>query len=126
MTLASLIERVEKAETGSRELDCRVTAWGEGVAEGEPWSEDDLAYALTDPDRTCNPPPVTTSLDAALALASRVIAHRGPIDLSIAGSAQAVIHSADPCGKPLALAFGHTPALALVLAVLRAKENEDG
>lgn len=62
----------------------------------------------------------TTSLDAALALAERVLPEHGPIDLTIMGSAKVTIWSNDPCGRDLSDAFGHTPALALCIAVLKA------
>jgi hypothetical protein len=69
--MTDLIKRLEKAEAGSRELDLRVFERFD-LVDGERWTEADLDYALTDPDRTINPPPLTTSLDAALALAERV------------------------------------------------------
>jgi hypothetical protein len=70
-------------------------------------------------------PEFTTSLDAALALAERVLKppYTGPISLTIAGSGQAYIDHIDPCGMGVQ-AFGRTPALALCLAILKATNQE--
>lgn len=65
-------------------------------------------------------PDYTTSLDAALALAERVLPGHGPIDMTVMGSAKVTIWSNEPCGRDLSDAFGHTPALALCIAVLKA------
>lgn len=125
--ITSLIEKLEGAEVGSRELDCRVVAWSEGVIDGEHWSDDDLAYALTDPDRTCNPAPVTTSLDAALALAERVGVRPYQADASIKGKwSWMVVDEArlgDLEANPYARATAATPALALCAALLRAQSE---
>lgn len=68
----------------------------------------------------------TTSLDAALALAERVIERRGPIgiDVSPDGSAQVVIDNADPFSPPISHGSSSTPALALCAAILRASEEK--
>lgn len=100
--MSGLVERLEAAEVGSRSLDQAV--W---LATGG-WEGVDA------------PPSFTTSLDAALALADRVIAVRGPIDISIMGSAQVVILDAEPCRDAIADAYGNTPALALCIAICRA------
>ena len=129
--MTDLIKRLEEAEAGSRELDAtlwyaihepdvdypgiRTEQTEQGPREvltcelGSKWADDVGRY--------------TTSLDAALALAERVISQRGPIELSICGSAQAVIHHNDPCGNPLAMVYGNTPALALCIAVLKATDT---
>ncbi len=107
--LSALIARLEAAEVGSRELDCRVVAWSEGVIEGEHWSDDDLEYALTDPDRTCDPEHVTTSLDAALALASRLELHGDRLLFE-------VLEAGEFRSDRL--------SLALVISILRAKQGE--
>lgn len=121
--MTDLIARLEAAEAGSRELDCRVVAWSEGVIDGEHWSDADLEYALTDPDRTCNPPRYSTSLDAALALASRVLpGGEGEIDFGRRGFA--CLHPEQPYPAHLEYnAEASTPALALCAAILRAKSE---
>lgn len=68
-----LIARLEAAEVGSRELDAEV--WD--IEDDRPrWSfGDDFPIYKRDPDDSVafdSPPPYTTSLDAALALAERV------------------------------------------------------
>lgn len=65
------------------------------------------------------------SLDAALALAEEALEMRGPININVclAGSAQAQIYPDDPCGIH-AQAVASTPALALCIAILRAKQGE--
>jgi hypothetical protein len=115
---AELIERLEKAEAGSLELSDEVMRATHNVHDGPyaHWPSAARAFGWN-----CL---VTTSLDAALALAERVIQERGPIDLSICGSAQVVIHHNDPCGNPLAMAFGNTPALALTIAILKARATQ--
>jgi len=138
-TITSLIEKLEQAEVGSRELD--VAIWAhlnpERIKVVEFWPAytnlqlTAVSFTLP-PKRTehvthdkgdyLHARPVTTSLDAALALAERTIKARGPIDMSIMGSAQVVILAADPCANALSEAFGNTPALALCAAILKAKE----
>lgn len=117
-TITSLIEKLEGADVGSRELDrevwlaCRqpekwggpINPPGKGVWEG---------------------PHVSYSLDAALALAERVLDQRGPININIclAGSAQVVIDSVGPCDLVMAQVVARTPALALCAAILRAQSE---
>lgn len=127
-----LITKLEEAGEGSRALDgaiCLLLSqqpeWAtkhcaprqpELWTDGKPgtWAREWLS------------PRYTTSLDAALALAERVIKVRGPIDMSIMGSAQVVILAADPCANALAEVTASTPALALCAAILRASEQERG
>lgn len=107
--MKDLIEKLQKTEAGSSELDVAILR------------------TLADHHFSAGPVPAyTTSLDAALALADRVVKRRGPIDLSICGSAQVMIHHQDPCGNMLASAFAATPALALCIAILKAKESSNG
>lgn len=98
--MQELIARLEAAEAGSIELD--VAIWD---AMGG-WS-------------VSHPPAYSSSIDAALALAERVLPDhmRGPISLCIAGSAEAYIDHVDPCGDSVK-AFGKTPALALCICIL--------
>ncbi|MFN4296747.1 MAG: hypothetical protein ACK4FB_07875 [Brevundimonas sp.] len=68
-----------------------------------------------------------SSIDAAIALADRVLDVRGPLNINIclAGSAQVQIHDMDPCGATHQ-AVASTPALAVVIALLRALQPKDG
>lgn len=127
-----LVARLEAASVGSRELDAAVhlAAFPDVAAKaielrGGFWREliSERPGGGTTKRIMCAEGHYTTSLDAALALAERTIARRGPIDMSICGSAQVVIHHHDPCGSPLASAFGKTPALALCIAILQASET---
>lgn len=61
-TLEALLARVLERSGPDRELDARIYILITGG------SADDADYAATDPDVTCNPPPFTASLDAALTL----------------------------------------------------------
>jgi hypothetical protein len=102
-TITSLIEKLEGAEVGSRELDCAIwTATGG-------W------------DHVGRPPTFSTSLDAALALAERMLP--GWDWQIVKGSEEEAYVALQPHGA----AFGHevqaaTPALALCAAILRAKQ----
>ncbi len=58
----TLADRVERADGASRKLDAEI----ENLLAGG--SAADLAYVLTDIERTAAPPPYTGSLDAALML----------------------------------------------------------
>ncbi|WP_292229403.1 hypothetical protein [Brevundimonas sp.] len=110
MSGSSLIQSLEAAEGGSRELDYAIKAWLE--PHDEYWA---LRVAAD----------WTASLDAALALAERVLDQRGPININIclAGSAQVVIDSVGPCDPVIAQSVARTPALAFCIAILRAKEG---
>lgn len=131
MTLASLIERVEKAEAGSRELDAAVWAAANGYElfehDGAGWryrmSPDDIMRH----ERTGYISPYTTSLDAALALAERVLPNIGAWDVGHAYDAEPSHYARLVLvrdGDPEVFGRAPTPALALVLAVLRAKAGE--
>jgi hypothetical protein len=118
--MTDLIKRLEEAEAGSRELDLRVFERFD-LVDGERWTEADLDYALTDPDKTINPPPLTTSLDAALALAERVLPGWG---WSAGGSRGEHYGRLDtPDGRDFEEAYAPTPALALCAAILKATDT---
>jgi hypothetical protein len=134
--MTDLLARLSVAEVGSRELDwaihssiaapywsgCEWNEFGYVDVDGHPPHPDQITVFKDGRSFYNDMPRYTTSLDAALALAERTVTRRGPIDLSICGSAQVVIHHADPCGSPLASSFGKTPALALCIAILKATE----
>lgn len=150
--MQELIARLEAAEAGSRELDCLVDAWRMGLSEevefrtvGLPTYEapryfcgpkamDWIGYDLL---RTS--PAYTTSLDAALALADRVlpgyevsVAQRKPRHLetcaewwhaSLFKIRTGVVFDAGPGTISIKSA---TPALALCIAILKAKAQGEG
>ena len=117
--LSALIARLEAAEVGSFALDKQILA-----ALGFTWRG--MAYWNSENEMWSGPSALTRSLDAALALAERVLEERGPININVclAGSAQAQIYPVDPCG-PHEQAVASTPALALCIAILRAKQGEN-
>lgn len=76
-TITSLIEKLEGAEVGSRELDAHVWASVNGYElfehDGAGWRYRMHPDDIMRHERTSYISPVTTSLDAALALAERVV-----------------------------------------------------
>lgn len=123
---ASLITRLEEAAEGSRELDLRVFEHFDRV-NGERWTEADLDYALTDPDKTINPPHLTTSIDAALALAERVLPEMNCIgfDKSPRGVEAYVSRNHVKSGHWVVVGeHPSSPAPALCLAILRANHKD--
>lgn len=108
-----LVARLEVASEGSDELDHAMSmATGillTGIKENGEWGVKKGRW--------------TQSIDAALALAQRALPRewRGPIDLCIAGSGIAYMNATDACGPLPIKQFGNTPALALCIAVLKAR-----
>ena len=96
-----LIKRLEEAEAGSRELDLAI------------WSSQGFIGTLGE-KMGC----VTTSLDAALALAERVL----PGWDFIIGRTNGGLTVHAQVG-PEEMQFGNTPALALCIATIRAYES---
>jgi len=128
--MTDLLERLEVAEAGSRELDLRVFEHFDRV-DGQRWTEADLDYALTDPDLTINPPHFTTSLDAALALAERVLpGWWWSISSERIGEPEprpfASGWLSDGETGELHTARAKTPALALCIAILKATHKAEG
>lgn len=81
-TITSLIEKLEGAEAGSRELDALVFRhFGEPLPDSFAtmkvdltWQDDGTAVMpIGDMQVTYQPPAYTTSIDAALALAERIV-----------------------------------------------------
>lgn len=68
--LKGMLERVRRVTGPDRALDVRILAQLQQPGE---WSGSDIEYACADPDRTCDPPRYTASVDAALALMDRVL-----------------------------------------------------
>lgn len=110
----SLIERLEAAEVGSREFDCEVWCIFDG------WAGVD------------KPPCVTTSLDAALALAERVLPGWRMHVLQDQDGMYQTDNAAkrwfcgihEKRGPGNVMAHAPTPALALCIAILKAKETK--
>lgn len=138
------VQRLEAAEVGSRELDaeiCILLQYGGLNSEGavnvrtdEDW-DGDLLFEV-DAEECCNPiPEVTTSLDAALALAERIRWRARSMDASIEGRFSWCLQSLDPhpgvdeetgaimSGIDFRYGTGKTPALALCAAILKASGN---
>ncbi|WP_341020975.1 hypothetical protein [Brevundimonas diminuta] len=120
--LSALIARLEAAEVGSRELDAHVEVaarafeaaktglsrehWAKWVVSRDFWVEDEhTAY---------QPTPVTTSLDAALALAER-------LGLDVAAILTAAVFFASQSGAKINAAL---IAKFACIAILRAKQGE--
>jgi len=115
-----LIERLEAAESGSRELDAEI-AKEVGYTFMETWtlSEEYWIGPAPAPDKPVVLPRFTTSLDAALTLVpegfwTRLIIATPPVAEVNPNN----IESVD--GKVIAT----TPALALCIAALKARESE--
>lgn len=114
--LSALIARLEAAEVGSRELD---------------W---DIGAALFTGVRGCAAPNATTSLDAALELVKKVLPgwlwDVTTITTAVGGLRKplaSVVRPDQPEGEEIKTwGYGSTPALALCIAILRAKQGEGG
>ena len=145
--LSALIARLEAAKVGGRELDAHVEVaarafeaaktglarkhWAKWIVSRDFWVEDEhTAY---------QPAPATTSLDAALALAERVLPgccvlvgdYKGLANHTRwngEGDARATKGwcslSPDDAASSNHRVHAHTPALALCIAVLKAKQGE--
>lgn len=128
---SELVARLEVAEAGSVELDCDI-----GIVLGD-WSPP--RRAVRDPDRPdiwrrdgikhYQPyAEVTRSLDAALALAERVLPGLGAWDVGYAYNA-APLHYARLVivreGPPEEFGRAATPALALCIAILKASQSAE-
>ncbi|MEN5229028.1 hypothetical protein [Brevundimonas naejangsanensis] len=143
--LSALIARLEAAEVGSRELDAAVTVALQLDARGVTVDDHEYLRATVRSDE-CAPgtywrcarsgmslrtaDPVTTSLDAALALADRVLEgwlwtvgteRRGS---DIFASADAYDVNGDGDAEWFCQTEATTPSLALCIAILRAKQGE--
>lgn len=122
-TITSLIEKLEQAESGSRELDATIAdllldpifkPLSKTRQMRWPFAEGSGIAALT--------PPVTTSLDAALALAERMLpGARVMVERFHDGKGWAMAQRASESAK--IMTDGNTPALALCAAVLRAQSE---
>ena len=126
-SITSLIEKLEGAEVGSNALSDQVLSACGYVETRFPMDSCPYWVHPSAPKTvlSVSQESVTTSLDAALALAERVLDQRGPININIclAGSAQVIIDSVGPCDPRMAQVVARTPALALCAAVLSAQSE---
>lgn len=123
-TITSLIEKLEGAEVGSVELDaliyshlnCTLIPRRADYRPRRRWPDGSMTHQRK----------VTTSLDAALALAERVGIRPYQADASIKGRWSWMVVTESRLGNleanPYARATASTPALALCAAILRAKQ----
>ena len=97
--LKELLERVKGATGPDRDLNAVLLRHFGWTTSG---------WDLLDPagERVLTVPDLVGSLDAALALVERASPLKGPVELTIAGSAQACLNSDDPCGLQVQ-ALGH-------------------
>lgn len=133
-TPTDLIERLEGASVGSQSLDaeiCIAFQYGGPNSEGatnvrtdSDW-EGDLLFEQG-ADECCAPiPPVTTSLDAALALAERVLPEGWGYRLTRTergGHHAMTLHWSHPANRSV-YAEGRSAPLAFCIATLRASEQ---
>lgn len=135
----TLLERVKELHGPDRAIDLELLARLVQVGE---WSENDIAYALSDIEGTTCPPAYTASLDAAVALVERVrpgweldigSVHRDFLNegehrwmASIAGPVTWVKDAEYGYEEPdyeHSEGNGPTPALALLIALLRSEQG---
>jgi len=134
--LSALIARLEAAEVGSRELDAHVEvvarafeAAKTGLAR-ELWAKWIVSrdFGVEDEHTAYQPAPVTTSLDAALALAERVLPEWRVFGISDERDFQVNRGWGAGVGEKTGPGIQHakapTPALALCTAILRAIQGE--
>lgn len=126
--LSALIARLESAEAGSRELDAHVEVAVRAIEAAktgltrEHWAiwRASSSGIVGDGATQYASAPVTTSLDAALALADRVLPGvRVMVERDHDGKGWAMAQSKPE--YPREMADASTPALALCIATLRAK-----
>lgn len=119
-TLEALLSRVESATGADRELDYDIPRAIARPPEGAIWTTDRDYY-----------PPITSSLDAVLALVERELpgwkwtaTNIGYDDGAWQGKPGALLKHPASSDRPTAKACAATPALALLAALLRAKIAE--
>jgi hypothetical protein len=137
--MQELIARLEDAEAGSRELDAAIFRYfgepvptefaGRGIK--LEWQDDGTAVMpIGDMHVRYSPPSYSTSLDAALALAERVLPSWRVFGISDERDSQ--VNSgwaAGICelrGPGIQHARTWTPALAICIAILKAKAQGEG
>ena len=126
---SNLITRLSKLDAPDREVDaeiCILFQYGGHNSEGatnvrtDPDWDGDLLFEIGNED-CCNPiPKLTASVDAAIALAERVFPKYGRFVRSDMHGHHAGIFT--PYTMTVTEGSGATPAIALLIALLRAKE----
>lgn len=119
MSYADLMERLERLEWPDRALDLEILA---RVAQAGEWAEGDITYALSDVEGTTSPPAYTASLDTAVALVERVLPD-AKWDVSTTGfrPGATVVSFARRAREG---AYAATPAIALLIAALKALDQQ--
>jgi hypothetical protein len=130
--MTDLIKRLEEAEAGSRELDALVfRRFGgplpkefAGYGVGLTWQADGSAtMPVGEMQVRYDPPPLTTSLDAALALAERVLPGLYMWKVEFDDEPTSTPASAKVYAKRDGQGSALTPALALCAAILKATDT---
>lgn len=129
--MKDLIERIEKAEAGSRELDAEIAValYGGEII----WKQANYTMEVYPARRAPSPNHVggfannpveyfTTSVDAALTLRPEGLAWAG--EFSDYNYANFWLDTQDYDGRPLGEGRGNSPALAICAAALRARESQ--
>lgn len=130
--MLGLIERLEAAEVGEEGLSaelCVLFQYGGLNSEGATdvrtdaeW-EGDLLFEQNGED-CCNPiPPVTTSLDAALALLERVLPGWAGIGVATTRTGWGAVLCEKEQDTEAFVTNAPTPALALCIVILRARSD---
>ena len=131
--MQELIARLEAAETGSLELDCEMGLFARTDGKGEV-SDHFGTPCIRDAGGPYAPKPFTTSLDAALALAERVLPE-WVYQIDIQSDLSWVLAAPDwwapalgqgPEARGGQSSVAKTPALALCIAILKAKAQGEG
>lgn len=112
-SITSLIEKLEQAEVGSTKLDCYVGLRASPDGKGAIVIVGDK-YVIRDAGGTYAAAPVTTSLDAALALAKRVVGEEAALSI--------LQDTVDGWNAAAGLSLGNLPRL-LCAAILRAQSE---
>lgn len=120
--MTDLHQRLSDATEGTRELDALVWC---ALTPGAKMTDTSWAGVVMADGSKCFAEPVTTSLDAALALASRVLPRcRCMVERDFDDAGWAMVQRAPEYAK--IMTNGNTPALALCLAILSAKATDTG
>lgn len=122
--MRDLIARLEAAEVGNNTLDDSVVIAAHNGQMMDWYDEEAEQYAIQAEDGSrVNVTPVTTSLDAALALMGRVLPD-WDWQITKGADEMALVSIAPTCKVCGPEACAPTPALALCIAILRAKESQ--
>lgn len=125
LDMSALIVRLEAAEAGSRELDAAISDELDPIANQHDGYPGRWPFAEGSP-LSLRTPAVTTSLEAALALAERVLPGWAWGVSNVPGLiSDGILYQPDGLGGfSTSVRVGHkTPALALCLAILRAIQH---